>query len=103
MRTPKRRERVKGRGVALKARRTFTLSDESVALLEELRAARRGARRRSLSAALDDLLRALHRQRKRDSVEQQIAHYYDELSSEAHDEEKAWGEFSLAQFMEGRE
>ena len=103
MRTPKRRERPKdGRG-ALKARRTFTLSDESVALLEELRAARRGARRRSLSAALDDLLRALHHQRKRDSVESAIAQYYDELPTEAQDEAKAWGDFSLAQFMKGCE
>jgi hypothetical protein len=84
-----------------KQRRSFTLSRESIALLNDLSVARRGPRRRSVSAVLDDLLRALDNQRKRDAVEQVITSFYDGLSKQDQAEEAAWGEFSLAQFMDG--
>ena len=84
-----------------KARRTFTLSPESVALLEELSTARRGSRRRSVSAVLDDLLQALNDRRRREALESAISAYYDELPPEDRSEEAEWGNFSLAQFMEG--
>jgi hypothetical protein len=83
-----------------KQRRSFTLSRESLALLNDLCVARQGPRRRSVSAVLDDLLRALDNQRKRNAVEQAITSFYDGLSEQALAEETAWGEFSLAQFMD---
>jgi len=97
------RQNLRGRGSARtpKQRRSFTLSRESIALLNDLRAARRGSRRKSVSAVLDDLLRALDKQRKRDAVEQAISSFYDGLSPQALAEEREWGEFSLAQFVDG--
>src|ERR1700675_3574458 len=91
---------VKERSRAPKERRTFTLSPESIALLRDLCTARQGSRRRSVSGVLDDLLRALDKQRKRGSVERAITSFYDGLPAQAHAEEKEWGEFSLAQFMD---
>lgn len=89
-----------GRG-APKERKSFTLSRESIALLNDLRLARRGSRSRSVSAVLDDLLRALDKQRKRGAVEQAISSFYDGISPQAQSEEREWGEFSLAQFLDG--
>ena len=100
MRSAKRISPGKERG-SPKERRTFTLSRESIALLQDLRAMRRGSRRRSVSAVLDDLLRALDRQRKRDIVVQAITRFYDGLPEPAQSEEREWGEFSLAQFIDG--
>jgi len=101
MKTTRRISRGKESGRTPKERRTFTLSRESVALLQDLRAARRGSRRRSVSAVLDDLLRALDKQRKQVAVEQAITSFYDGVSEPAQSEEREWGDFSLAQFMEG--
>jgi hypothetical protein len=84
-----------------KERRTFTLSSESIALLRDLCAARPGSPRKSVSAVLDDLLRALDKQRKRDAVDQAVTSFYDGLPEPAQAEEKEWGEFSLAQFLDG--
>jgi hypothetical protein len=89
------------RGRTPKERKTFTLSRESVALLQDLRTMQRGSRRRSVSAVLDDLLRALDKQRKREAVEQAITSFYDGLPESAQSEDREWGEFSLAQFMDG--
>ena len=103
MRIMKRKPKGKPQGRVVKARRTFTLSPQSIALLEELSALRGSARRRSVSSVLDDLLQALNGQRKRESVERAISAYYDNLSPEDSNEERAWGDFSLTQFIEGAE
>jgi len=96
------RQNSRGResGRTSKQRKSFTLSRESIALLNDLRAARRGSGRRSVSAVLDDLLRSLDTQRKRDAVDQAVTSFYDGRSEQARGEEKEWGEFSLAQFMD---
>jgi hypothetical protein len=86
-----------------KERRSFTLSQESIALLSELCVAGNGSRRRSVSAVLDGLLRSLNQERKRQAVEQSITRYYSGLPEQAEAEDKAWGDFSLAQFSEGTE
>jgi hypothetical protein len=101
MRSTKRNPFAEGRGRTPKERKSFTLSRESIALLNDLRAARQGSRRRSVSGVLDDLLRALDKQRKRDALDQAITNFYDGISEKAQAEEKDWGEFSLAQFMDG--
>ena len=101
MRHAKRNSFGRESGRTPKERKSFTLSRESIALLNDLRAARQGSRRRSVSAVLDDLLRALDKQRKQAAVEQAITSFYDGISEQARAEEKGWGEFSLAQFMDG--
>jgi hypothetical protein len=99
----RRTSRIKKSERVRKERRSFTLSPESIALLTELSAAGDGARRRSVSAVLDGVLRSLNSQRRRKAVEQAIASYYSSLPEQARDEDKAWGEFSLTQFSEGTE
>jgi len=89
------RSRERGR---TKPRKTFTLSPESVALLEELSAQRNSRRgQESVSAVLDDLLIALRRE-KTQETEERIGKYYDERSEELREEEIAWGEFAMAEF-----
>ncbi len=85
---------------ARKERKTFTLSRDSLALLEELRSARKGSPRRPASAVLDELLRMLHRERRRQAVERAIAQYYSRSSVQDQKEAMEWGEFALAQFPE---
>jgi hypothetical protein len=101
MKRTRRSSGVKERGRAPKERRSFTLSPESIALLQDLCAARQGSRRLSVSAVLDDLLRALNKQRKREAAEQAITSFYDGLPESVQSEEREWGEFSLAQFLDG--
>ena len=101
MRRTIRYSRGRESGRTPKERKSFTLSRESIALLNDLRAARQGSRRRSVSAVLDDLLRALDKQRKRDAVVQAVTSFYDGLPEQAQSEEREWGEFSLAQFLDG--
>jgi hypothetical protein len=97
----KRSSRGAESGRTPKQRKSFTLSQESIALLNELSAARQAPQRRSISAVLDELLRALDKQRKRDAVNQAITNFYNGLSEQAQGEEKDWGEFSLTQFIDG--
>jgi hypothetical protein len=99
MRTNARAGRGKREGRGRKERKSFTLSPESVAVLDQLRHSRAGARRRSTSAVLDELLRSVGAERRRRAVERDIAAYYDGLSEEAREEENRWGEFALAQFI----
>jgi hypothetical protein len=101
MQQEKRSAAQKQSGRARKRRKTFTLSQESIALLNDLRAPNHGSQRRSLSGVLDDLLRALDRQRKREAVENAVTKFYDGLSAEAQQGEREWGEFSLTQFTDG--
>jgi hypothetical protein len=96
-----RTSRIKKSERVRKERRSFTLSRESIALLTELCATGNSSKRRSASAVLDSLLRSLKKERKRKAVEQAITSYYSGLPEQARDEDKEWGEFSLAQFSEG--
>ena len=84
-----------------KERRSFTLSRESIALLTELSAARDSSARRSASAVLDELLRSVNKERKRRAVERAVTRYYNGLSEQAQIEDQEWGEFSLAEFLDG--
>jgi hypothetical protein len=101
MTKPQRPSRARKNERVRKERKSFTLSPESIAMLTELSCAGNGARRRSTSAVLDSLLRALGKERKRKAVEHAITSYYNRLSDQARDEDTEWAEFSLAQFSEG--
>ena len=76
-----------------KQRRTFTLSPESVALLEEL-----SVNAKSTSAFLDELLLSLRTERKRQEMEERIGRYYDHRTDEGRREERLWAEFALKEF-----
>jgi hypothetical protein len=75
----------------IKQRRTFTLSPESLAYLEQQ------ARERQLdsqSALLDELLREKSMEQRRAALEANVTAYYDSLSDAEVEEDRAWGEFA---------
>jgi len=74
-----------------KQRRTFTLSPESLAYLEQ------EARQRSSdsqSAVLDELLQEKKRERQLAAMEKAIGTYYDGVGDAEIEEDKIWGEFA---------
>jgi len=75
----------------IKQRRTFTLSPESLAYLEQ-ETQRRSAD--SQSAVLDELLQEKKRERQLAALETAIGAYYDGLSDAEVEEDKIWGEFA---------
>lgn len=75
----------------IKRRRTFTLSPESLAYLDEQ------ARQRKLgsqSAFLDELLLAKTMEQRRAALEANVTAYYDSLSDEEVEEHRAWAELA---------
>jgi hypothetical protein len=68
-----------GRMPKRKAKKSYTLSPESVAFLEAMRKKRRAG---SISAILNEILQAVRREHKRASVERVVADYYGSLSTE---------------------
>src|SRR5258707_14903311 len=84
----------------IKRRKTFTLSQESVAFLEELSASRKDSRgQESVSAVLDDLLLAIGKDKARQENEDKIGKYYDERSEEERQEEIDWGKLATGEFV----
>jgi hypothetical protein len=78
-------------GSTRKQRRTFTLSPENLAYLDQ------ETRRRSAdsqSAVLDELLHEKKLEQQRAALETQIAAYYDTLTDAEVEEDRAWGEFA---------
>jgi hypothetical protein len=74
-----------------KLRRTFTLSQESLAYLD------RETRRQnseSYSAVLDEILREKTREQKLSELEANIAAYYDSLAADELTEQREWGELT---------
>jgi hypothetical protein len=47
---------------------------------------------------LDELIREMEARRRRAAVERSIEAYYSSLGSEEEREQRAWGEFALAQW-----
>ena len=80
---------------ACKAKKSYTLSPESVAFLETLRKKYRAT---SISAILEEILQHLRRQQERASVERAVTDYYGSLSGEEATEQAQWGEFALREF-----
>jgi hypothetical protein len=75
----------------VKQRRTFTLSPENLAYLDQ-ETRRRGAD--SQSAVLDELLREKKLEQQRAALETQITAYYDSLTDAEVEEDRTWGEFA---------
>ena len=78
-----------------KARKTFSLSRESVSYLESLRKARKG---KSVSAVLDDLIRQRREAEEMKRISASVTRYYDSLTAEEVSEDRAWGDFAATQF-----
>jgi hypothetical protein len=74
-----------------KLRRTFTLSPQNVAYIEKQA---RERNMRSLSAFLDELLQEKTREQKLAEIEANTIAYYDRLTDEEVEEQRAWGEFA---------
>ncbi len=78
-----------------KAKKTFSLSRESVRYLESLRQNRRAE---SISAILEDLIRQQREASEMERIAASITSYYDSLSDEQVAEDRAWGQFAERQF-----
>jgi Arc/MetJ-type ribon-helix-helix transcriptional regulator len=78
-----------------KAKKSFTLSVESVAFLEEMR--QKGSAE-SISAVLEEILQAVRREEKRAATDRAMTEYYNSLTDEEVAEERQWGEFARRAF-----
>jgi len=78
-----------------KAKKSFTLSPESVEFLEKIRKKRRA---HSASAVLEEILQAVRRGQEKKAVDKAVTDYYDSLTPEEMEEQSKWAEFALSQF-----
>jgi hypothetical protein len=78
-----------------RAKKTFTLSRESVDFLETERK-KRG--RESTSVVLEELIRECRQKPDAQKTDAAISAYYDSLTDEDREENKHWGEFAEGQF-----
>jgi hypothetical protein len=83
----------------LKAKRSYTLSVESVTFLEHLRKKQRA---RSTSSVLDDIVRAFRRSQRRRTLAREVSEYYSSLTPAERQEEAAWGELASAEFAKNK-
>jgi hypothetical protein len=78
-----------------KARKTFSLSRETVKYLEALRKERK---KDSMSAVLEDVVRQLQEAKELERISASTTRYYDSLTPEEIAEDRAWGDFAATQF-----
>jgi hypothetical protein len=78
-----------------KARKTFSLSRETVKYLESLRKERK---KDSMSAVLEDVVRQLQQAKELERISASTTRYYDSLTPEEIAEDRAWGDFAATQF-----
>jgi hypothetical protein len=82
-----------------KAKRSYTLSPESIAFLETIRKRRRAA---SISSILEEILQAVRRQEERAKIAKSVDAYYSSLSDQQAAELAEWGDFATSEFQHGR-
>ncbi len=80
---------------SVKAKKSYTLSAESVAYLETLRKQRRAP---STSSVLEDILQNVQRASKKMALEKAVADYYSSLGEKDLDEQGRWADFAWAEF-----
>lgn len=83
-----------------KAKRTFSLSRQTVAFLE---AERKASHRASLSAVLEEIVRRHQEEKEMERISVAFTRYYDSLTPEEAAEDRAWGEFATSQFPDEAE
>jgi predicted CopG family antitoxin len=79
---------------ARKARKTFSLSPESVTYLESLRK----AKSKSISSVLEELIRQRREAEDMKRISASVTRYYDSLTADEAAEDRAWGDFAATQF-----
>ena len=80
---------------ARKIRKTYTLSSEAVAVIEQERKERHV---QSASSALEAMLKDRAAQRQMAKAASAISNYYDSLSEDEMKEDRLWGAFAESQF-----
>jgi hypothetical protein len=80
---------------ARKAKKTFSLSRDSVKYLESLRKEKRS---RSVSSVLEDIIRQQQQAAEMERISASFTRYYDSVTAEEIAEDRAWGEFAATQF-----
>ncbi len=78
-----------------KAKKSYTLSHESIMFLENASRKRRGA---SVSSILDEMIQDARREQERLSLSQAVDAYYSGLSDQEAQELGEWGDFAMRQF-----
>ncbi len=78
-----------------KARKTFSLSRETVRYLESLR---KEKKKDSMSSVLEDVIRQQQQSKEMERISASVTRYYDSLSPEEVAEDRAWGDFAATQF-----
>ena len=79
----------------LRAKKSFTLSRQSVEFLEGMRKRRQAT---SVSSVLEEILQAVRREQGKAALEGAVADYYSSLSPQEAEEQTAWGAFALHEF-----
>jgi len=79
---------------ARKARKTFSLSRETVKYLESLC---RESKKDSMSSVLEDLIRQQQQTKEVERISTATTRYYDSLTDEESAEDRAWGDFAATQ------
>jgi hypothetical protein len=80
-----------------KAKKSYTLSPESVAFLETLRKKRRAA---STSFILEEIIQTVRLAQRKKALDTSVANYYSSLTPAESDELTAWGEFAVSEFSD---
>ena len=80
---------------ARKAKKTFSLSRQSVMYLEALRKEKRS---KSVSSVLEEIIRQQQQTKELERISASVTRYYDSLSPEEIGEDRAWGDFAATQF-----
>jgi Tfp pilus assembly protein PilO len=78
-----------------KAKKTFSLSRQSVMYLESLRKEKRS---KSVSSVLEEIIRQQQQATEMERISASVTRYYDSLTAEEIAEDRAWGEFAATQF-----
>jgi hypothetical protein len=78
-----------------KAKRTFSLSRQSVMYLESLRKERRS---KSVSSILEEIIRQQQQAKEMERISASVTAYYDSLSAKEKADDRAWGDFAATQF-----
>jgi hypothetical protein len=78
-----------------KAKKSYTLSPESVTFLDTLRRKQHAV---SASSVLEQILQDVRRGTERRAIENAVSDYYATCTVEERDEEARWGDFALGEF-----
>jgi hypothetical protein len=88
-------KRSKRKTTRRKAKKSYTLSPESVAFLEAMRKKHHVT---SVSSMLEQILQAIRREQGKAAVERAVGDYYTSLSSEEAEDQSKWADFALREF-----